>query len=299
GALYVDTRGTVISFGQSDLELLVALAGPAAIAIRNAQHEHEREQYVKLLERSYDDTLIVLADAIELRDHYTVGHTWRVSNFAVEIARQMGWTEDRVKLAQMGGIVHDVGKIAIDNAILSKPGRLTPEEYEAMKVHPERGARIMEDVSFLKPVVPFCLYHHEWYDGRGYPCGLKGAAIPIEGRLMAVADTFDAMTSHRPHREGIEPELALKEIIDGKGTQFDPVCVDALVACYGDGKLDRILKGSPKDGHSIACPFCSTFIPIPEGVHASEMFHCEVCRRRVRLVRQEDAYAGELVSETE
>jgi putative nucleotidyltransferase with HDIG domain len=193
GVVYVDTRGTTHAFTQSDLELLVALAGPAAIAIKNAQ-------YVAMLERAYHDTLIVLANAIELRDHYTVGHTWRVTNFAKEIARVLGWDEERIQQTEMGGVLHDVGKIAVDNAILSKPGRLTDEEYEKMKVHPERGARMMEDVGFLKPVIPYCLYHHERYDGKGYPFGLSGESIPLEGRLIAVADTFDAMTSHRPYR---------------------------------------------------------------------------------------------------
>ncbi|MDQ1257419.1 MAG: hypothetical protein QG656_2023 [Candidatus Hydrogenedentes bacterium] len=292
GVLYVDTRGTTHAFVQSDLELLVALAGPAAIAIKNAQ-------YVEKLEQAYHETLIVLANAIELRDHYTVGHTWRVTNFGVEIARKMGWGEDRISLAEMGGVLHDVGKIAVDNAILSKPGRLTDEEYEKMKVHPERGARMMQDVSFLKPVIPFCLYHHERYDGRGYPFGLKGDDIPIEGRLIAVADTFDAMTSHRPYRRGLDPEIAIQEIERGKGTQFDPDCAEALIACYREGKVDQIFQDYMKDEKSVACPFCSTFINIPEGAKIFDIFECQVCHRRVRLQQQNEAYYGELIAETE
>ena len=120
GVIYVDTRGTTNAFKQSDLELLVALAAPAAIAIKNAQ-------YVNMIERSYQDTLIALANAVEMRDHYTVGHTWRVTNFAMQMAAKLGWDEERLKLTQMGGLLHDVGKIAVADAILNKPGRLTDE----------------------------------------------------------------------------------------------------------------------------------------------------------------------------
>lgn len=292
GVIYVDTRGTTSAFTQSDLELLVALSGGAAIAIKNAQ-------FVALLERSYQETLIVMANAVEMRDHYTVGHTWRVTNFALQMAVKMGWDEERLRQVQTGGVLHDVGKIAVDNAILSKPSRLTDEEYEKMKVHPERGARMMMDVVRLKPIIPYCLYHHERYDGRGYPYGLKGEDIPIEGRLIAVADTFDAMTSHRPYRRGLNPEIAIEEIEKGKGTQFDPVCADALIFCYREGKVDRVFQDYMKSEKSIACPFCSTYISIPEGASEDDVFECQVCHRRVRLKVQNQAYYGELLAETE
>ena len=150
GVIYVDSHGMTDAFKNSDLELLVALAGPAATAIKNAQ-------YVRMVEQSYQDTLLVLANAIELRDHYTVGHTWRVTNFAVELARELGWNESRQREVQMGGVLHDVGKIAVDNAILSKPDQLTEDEFDKMKVHPERGADLLRDVKFLQPVIPYCL----------------------------------------------------------------------------------------------------------------------------------------------
>jgi len=292
GVLYVDTRGTTNAFEQGDVELLVGVAGPAAIAIKNAQ-------YVNELERAYEDTLKALSNAVELRDHYTVGHTWRVTNFAIEIAKALGWNEERLQSVERGGLLHDVGKIGVDNAILSKPGRLTDEEYEKMKVHPERGAQLMRDIKLLRPIVPYCLYHHERYDGRGYPYGLKGEEIPIEGRLTAVADTFDAMTSHRPYRRGLDPEVAIAEIEGGKGTQFDPVCADALIGCYREGKLDRIFQDFMKSEKSIACPFCSTYIEIPEGANVGDVFECQVCHRRVRLQMQNEAYYGELVPGTE
>ena len=289
GIVYVDTRGTTNAFESHDLELLVALAGPTAISIRNAQ-------YLREIEKSYEDTIIVLADAIELRDHYTVGHTIRVTNFSVEIARELGWDEDRLKQVRMGGVLHDVGKIALDNAILCKPGSLTPQEYAKMKVHPQRGQDLLQDVEFLHPLIPFCLYHHERYDGNGYPFGLAGDKIPIEGRIIAVADTFDAMTSNRPYRKGLAPEVAIAELEKGAGTQFDPECVQALVSVYRAGLIDSVLQDYHKeDNRSIVCPFCSTSIQFSKEAAPGDQFTCHVCGRILRLVEKYNAYYGELL----
>jgi HD-GYP domain-containing protein (c-di-GMP phosphodiesterase class II) len=292
GVIYVDTRGTKSAFTERDLEMLVGLAGPAAIAIRNAQYMNE-------LEQAYQETLVMMANAIELRDHYTVGHTWRVTNFAVETARMMGWTEEKLKECEMGGVLHDVGKIGIDDAILHKPGRLDEEEFEKMKVHPERGARILQDSRFLTPLVPYALYHHEKYDGSGYPYGMKGEDIPTEGRLIAVADTFDAMTSNRPYRKGLDPEVAIERLLECRGTQLDPDIVDVFVQCYRDGKIGRIMQEYHKGSKSIACPFCSTYIRIPEGGEAGGEFECGVCHRRIRLLAEDDEYYGEVVAGAE
>jgi HD-GYP domain-containing protein (c-di-GMP phosphodiesterase class II) len=291
GVIYVDTRGTTNAFTRSDLEMLVAFSGPAAIAIKNAR-------YVQKLERAYHDTLIAIADLVSLRDHYTVGHTWRVTNFALEIARALGWSEEQLEACEMGGLLHDVGKIAIDDAVLRKPGQLTEEEYAQMRVHPERGAWMLQDIERLKPLVPYCLSHHERYDGKGYPFGLAGEAVPIEGRLIAVADTFDAMTSNRPYRQGLPAHVAIAEIVKERGTQFDPVMVDALIACYREGKVARIIQESLKGSKSIVCPFCSTFISIPDAANEGDCFRCLVCHRNVQLRQQNNAYYGELLAET-
>lgn len=292
GVVYVDNRGATHAFKKTDLELLVALAGPAAIAIKNAQ-------YVQKLERAYREYLLITANAIEMRDHYTVGHTWRVTNFALEIARLMGWTGDQLKLCEMGGVLHDVGKIAVDDAILRKPDRLTDEEFAKMRVHPERGARMMRDSEYLRPLIPYCLCHHERYDGKGYPHGLAGEEIPIEGRVIAVADAFDAMTSDRPYRKGLDPEVALAEITRGSGTQFDPAVVNALVQCYREGRITRIIQESLKGKMStIVCPFCSTYVLIPEQAQVGDVFQCQVCQRHVRLQMQNETCFGELVPET-
>lgn len=287
GVVYVDTRGTTNAFVSGDMELLVALAGPAAIAIRNAQ-------YLRMVEQAYEETLISLANAIEMRDHYTVGHTWRVTNFAMEIARELGWPAERLKEVQMGGVLHDIGKLAVDDAILRKPERLTEDEYAKMKIHPERGAQLLQDVKSLHPLIPYCLYHHERYDGKGYPFGMKGEEIPIEGRILSVADTFDAMTSNRPYRKGMDPEIAIAEMEKGIGTQFDPACAAALIHCFRAGKIDAILQDYyKKEVRSIACPYCSTFIRLPETIQSGDHLECHVCHRTLRVLEKNQAFYGE------
>lgn len=292
GVIYVDTRGTTKAFVSDDLEMLVGLAGPAAIAIRNAQ-------YLRMVKQGYEDTLTALANSIELRDHYTVGHTWRVTNFSKEIARELGWNGEKIEEVQMGGVLHDVGKIAVDDAILRKPGKLTDEEFAKMKIHPERGAQLLQDIAFLRPLIPYCLYHHERYDGKGYPYGMQGEDIPIEGRLVAVADTFDAMTSNRPYRKGLDPEVAIAELERGRGSQFDPVCVDALIRCYRAGRIQTILQDYyEKDEKSIACPFCSTHIHLPENIKAGDDHECNVCHRRLLIQERNNVYFAELLSQS-
>lgn len=293
GVIYVDTHGTTNAFEQGDLELLVALSGSASIAVKNAQ-------YVNDLQQAYHDTLVVTANAIEMRDHYTVGHTWRVTNYAVEIAKEMGWNKERLALCEKGGVLHDVGKIAVHDAILGKVSHLTDEEFSIMKIHPERGAGMMRDVSFLKSLIPYCLYHHERWDGKGYPHGLKGRKIPIEGRIIAVADTFDAMTSSRPYRKVMDRNIAIEEIKKCAGTQFDPSCVDAFLKCYRDGRIDRILQDYyANDSTSLSCPFCSTYVKPPQDAVVGSIIKCDVCRRHLQLQKKNESYFGKLVPESE
>ncbi len=292
GVIYVDTRGTTDAFVNSDLELLVALSSAAAIAIKNAQ-------FVDMIERAYEDTLRVLANTIEMKDHYTVGHTWRVTNFTLEIAKELGWDEEKLKEVELGGVMHDIGKIAVEDAILCKPGRLTGEEFAKIKVHPEKGAKLLQEVKHLHPLIPYALYHHERFDGNGYPYGLKGDKIPIEGRALAVADTFDAMTSNRPYRKGLDPEIAIEEIEKCKGSQFDPECADAMIRAYNAGKIKRILQDYNKKAEkNIVCPFCSTFIALAKNAETGDIVSCDVCHREVRMVERNNAYYGELLPQS-
>jgi response regulator RpfG family c-di-GMP phosphodiesterase len=219
-------------FTTGQLHSLSIIASKAASAIENSTLYEE-------LRDSYMETLTALANAVEARDIYTRGHTERVWYMAELIARQMGWSEDKLWEVRMGGILHDIGKIGVPDAILNKPEALTQEEFEIMKQHPACGAKILEGISFLKPALPYVLYHHERFDGTGYPYGLVGEAIPIQGRLMAVVDTFDAITSDRPYRKSKGFGLAISEIKDCSGTQFDPKVADIFVGAWEQGKIDR------------------------------------------------------------
>lgn len=204
---------------------------------------HERRQREQLIQ-SQRATAITLAKAIEKRDRYTGGHTDRVTEYAKLTAKLLDWPEERLTVLELAGHLHDVGKIGVPDAVLNKPGKLTVEEFEMMKAHPEIGEQIIRGIDFLEALVPYVLYHHERYDGKGYPKGLSGEAIPIEGRLLAVADTFDAMTSSRPYRKQLDPERAIEEIKRCSGTQFDPNIVVVFLEIWRAGLLDQILLGT-------------------------------------------------------
>lgn len=204
---------------------------------------HERQQREQLIQ-SQRATAITLAKAIEKRDRYTGGHTDRVTEYAKLTAKQLDWPEERLAVLELAGHLHDVGKIGVPDAVLNKPGKLTVEEFEMMKAHPEIGEQIIRGIDFLEALVPYVLYHHERYDGKGYPKGLSGEAIPIEGRLLAVSDTFDAMTSSRPYRKQLDPERAIEEIKRCSGTQFDPNIVVVFLEIWRAGLLDPILLGT-------------------------------------------------------
>jgi HD-GYP domain-containing protein (c-di-GMP phosphodiesterase class II) len=181
------------------------------------------------VQAAYLTTVKVLAAAIETRDPYTGGHVERVAAYSVAIGRALGWEGERLATLEMGAALHDVGKIGIEDSILRKPGRLDDDEWAQMRQHPEMGARLLEQVPFLIASVGCALRHHERYDGEGYPDGMLGDDIPIEARVVAVADTFDAMTSDRPYRAGLPASVALAEIERCAGTQFDPEVVAAFL----------------------------------------------------------------------
>ncbi len=202
------------------------------------------------LKSSYFDTIRAVTNSIEARDPYTRGHSKRVGQIARTVAEELGWRKGDLELIDWGGMLHDVGKIGIPDAVLKKPGKLTNKEYEMIKSHPLIGAHIIKEISFLEPAVPFILEHHERFDGRGYPQGLVGENISIKGRLLAVADTFDAMTSDRPYRKGFDPEYALEEILRNANTQFDPEIVAAFERAWSSGKeIYQILEA--KRSHQI------------------------------------------------
>jgi putative nucleotidyltransferase with HDIG domain len=187
-----------------------------------SRKNREVEDLFSRLKASYDSTLEALATALDSRDSETLGHSARVAAYTIVVARRLGVTEPELTDIYRGALLHDVGKIGVPDAILSKPGKLNAEEWVEMRKHPEIGARILQGIKFLDGARPIVMCHQERYDGKGYPCGLKGNAIPLGARIFAVVDTFDAMTSDRPYRRALPYQTAFAEIVKFSGTQFDP-----------------------------------------------------------------------------
>ncbi len=210
------------SFDQENLDLMSTISSQASVAIENAN------LYNDLLDL-YLHTIQSLAAAIDAKDSYTHGHSKRVMAYSIAIAEEMGFAEAELNTLRHTALLHDIGKIGISESILQKPGKLTNEEFDYIKGHPVVGAHILESIEFLKDVRMQMRHHHEKYDGTGYPDGLKGENIPIGARIISVADTYDAMTSTRPYRKGLEHEVAVKEIERCSGTQFDPYVVNCFL----------------------------------------------------------------------
>jgi HD-GYP domain-containing protein (c-di-GMP phosphodiesterase class II) len=179
----------------------------------------------------------MLAAAIDEKDPYTRGHSDRVAKYTLIIGRELNLTTEELEKLRISALLHDVGKIGVDDRVLKKPGALTPEEFELMKKHPSKGANIMRPVAQLAEMLPGIELHHEHVDGRGYPYGLAGDQIPLMARIIAVADTLDAMTTNRPYQSAMELDFATTQIRRLGGTKFDPVVVEALETSIENGKL--------------------------------------------------------------
>jgi putative nucleotidyltransferase with HDIG domain len=215
GILHLDRGPWQKPFTPDDLRLADGLAANVSAGIECAQ----------LLRKQRDlflDTITILAQAVEMRDEYTGGHTQRVTAYSVMLGEHMGLAPNEMELIRLGTPLHDIGKIGIDDAILRKPDKLTPEEFEVMKTHTTRGAEILQTIADLQPIIPIVRSHHERWDGLGYPDGLVGENIPHLARIVALADAYDAMTSDRPYRKGMSPVVAFGEIEKMLGKQFDP-----------------------------------------------------------------------------
>jgi len=219
------SRGT---FDDQDAGLLNMLANQAATVLQIAELYGDANQL-------FIDVVRALAEAIDAKDPYTEGHSQRVSDFAVAIAHEMALPDEFIHRVRIGSLMHDVGKIGIPDGILVKPGKLTPAEYGVMKQHPAIGARIMGLVRKLQAEVPAISEHHERLDGSGYPNGLVGDAISPMGRIVAAADVFDAMTSHRPYRSAMPVDEVLEHMHKESGKLFDKNCVHALARAHVQG----------------------------------------------------------------
>ncbi len=200
----------------------------------------DRRRIVELFDTrsAHLQTVIMLANVVEARDRYTRGHIERVQTYAREMARLLGWGSEALAILEFGALLHDLGKIYIPRRILNKRKKLLYAEWALMKRHPEVGAQMLAGIDHLQATLPYVLYHHERWDGHGYPVRLGGTDIPQEGRLLAVVDTFDAMTSNRPYRRALTSEFALNEILKRAGTQFDPTMVEIFLELYQSGRLN-------------------------------------------------------------
>ncbi len=223
-------------FDEGHRKMLAVLASRAASAIENARlygelvtsNEDLRKANLSL-EEMFQQTVAGFAQALEESDMYTRGHSERVAVYSEVLARGLTLPEPEVRRIVQAGVMHDVGKIGVRYDMLNKPGKLTPEEIQVFRQHPEKGKRILEPVPCLHGLIDGCWCHHEWYDGGGYPRGLIGQNIPLVGRVVSIADAYDAMTSDRAYRRALSHEVAIGEIERCAGTQFDPELADAFV----------------------------------------------------------------------
>ena len=232
--------------------LLAAMWFTWYLVRRQMQRTLERQQKELELARRQiqmgNETIIAIAKTVDAKDERTSQHSLRVSQYSVMIAKELGFSEHECENLRRAALMHDIGKIGIPDAILNKPSRLTDEEYAIMKSHTVRGGEILKGFTLLDHVVEGALYHHERYDGRGYPHGLSGEDIPLYARIIGVADAFDAMTANRVYRRQMDMDYVLGEMRRGRGTQFDPEITDILLRLLEEGKFDIAKMYAPQTG---------------------------------------------------
>lgn len=220
-------------FGSVEANLMQSIASILGIHAGNHDLYRKQAELIAAVVRT-------LSAAIDAKDPYTCGHSDRVSRICVRLAQQMGLPQDQLDVLYMGGLLHDVGKIGIDDNILRKPSGLTDEEYAHIRLHPEMGYRIIKDIKPFEPCLGVVLHHHEAWNGTGYPYKLAGEEIPLLARIAAVADSYDAMTSDRPYRKGMPREKVERILREERGVMWDPTVVDAYFACADD--IERIFR---------------------------------------------------------
>jgi len=197
------------------------------------EQKKEIEISYKKLDDSYKCTVLALSNAVDARDPYTAGHSMRVSKISLLISGELKMADEDTQILEYAALFHDIGKIGIPDDILNKKGKLTDDEYKSVKNHPDIGVNILGEITFLLNALPLIKHHHERFDGKGYPCGIEGEEIPLCSRIIAIADTYDAMTSDRPYRRGFSHSAAVQEILENKGTQFDGMLVDMFMKIEG------------------------------------------------------------------
>jgi HD-GYP domain-containing protein (c-di-GMP phosphodiesterase class II) len=225
GLLYVDSQAVVNAFGDKDLDLLSAIAGHASVAIENAKLHTKTQKLAEDLKKTFYSFVQALGASIDTKHPLTAGHSWRVTEYSVRLAKRIGLPEEEVENIRIAGLLHDVGKIGTPDAILMKPGSFTNEEYEIMKMHVVHTKEILDTIHFPEAqshIPAMAGAHHEKWDGKGYPNKQAGEDIPFGGRILALGDVFDAITSKRDYREAMPLSQALNIIRQGIGSHFDP-----------------------------------------------------------------------------
>ncbi|PIS47199.1 MAG: hypothetical protein COT17_04725 [Elusimicrobia bacterium CG08_land_8_20_14_0_20_51_18] len=222
GVLNIHLAKERSSFSDYDLKFLTILGGETAVTLENIK-------LYESIENFYLEMVQTLARIIDAKDSYTGDHASRARERAVRLAKELNMPEQMIRYVEYAALLHDIGKIGIDARILLKPGKLTNEEYSEIKKHPVIGYQILAPIDFLAPVAQMVLYHQEWYNGMGYPEGLKGEEIPFGSRIVAAIDAWDAMRSDRPYRKALSREIAVEELKKGAEKQFDPKVVEAFL----------------------------------------------------------------------
>lgn len=216
--------------------MLARVASQIQLSSLVNEFEKEVDKKTKDIKKLTFQAIMAIAKTVDAKDKYTRQHSTRVAKYSREIATRSGqFCEEQIEIIYRTALLHDIGKIGIPDAVLNKPGRLTDEEFDIMKKHTTIGANILVDVTLIKDVDKGAKYHHERYDGRGYPQGLAGEEIPIVARIVGVADAYDAMTSDRAYRKRLDAEIVKSELIKGRGAQFDPVFCDIMLGIMEDG----------------------------------------------------------------
>ena len=210
------------------------------ITRQNYEYVKKLSKKNEQIERMTTQSITTFANALDAKDPYTEGHSERVSAYSTHLARELGLSEEEIDNIRLVALLHDIGKIGVPDSVLKKPGRLTDEEFGMMKLHTVVGSEIIKDINSIPGVVIGARYHHERYDGHGYPDGLKGEEIPFIARIIAVADAFDAMTSNRIYRKHLSTEQVLSELEKGAGSQFDPQIANLLVDMLKSGAIKNL-----------------------------------------------------------
>jgi putative nucleotidyltransferase with HDIG domain len=249
GVININNKEDGGVFSKSDLAFVSTLTSQAAIAIENAR-------IFENLKDTRMEVIAALAKALEEKDATSGKHSARLMQYAQRTAHHLGLDEEAQERARYAAVLHDIGKIGVREQVLQKPGKLTQNEYEEIKNHPHLGAALVSNVTFLSSVAPIIMAHHEWYDGNGYPQGFSGDAIPVEARIVAVMDSYDAMISDRPYRAALGKEYAVKQLKAFAGSQFDPMVVEAFLS---------VLEKDEKGGEVTSDEHISVDVSIPAG----------------------------------